>query len=376
MKLSEHKKLGIIINPYAGMGGAVGLKGTDGEDILKKAIQLGAKPISYLRAIEVLNELKGIKSSIKIITYPLEMGENIVKKMGFTPTVIGNIKTGKTTAKDTINAAREMRDLNVKLIIFFGGDGTAQDMLNAISKEIPVLGVPTGVKIHSSCFALNARKAAQIAMRFLWDELPVLEAEVMDVDEQAFRDGILSTELKGYLLVPYEPSLLQESKMATPTTIDEKENQIRVARHVIRHFKNDLYYILGPGSTVKTICELLKIDKSLLGVDVIYNKKLIAKDVNEKELLKIINSNLSKIIVSPIGQQGIILGRGNLQISPKVINKVGKENLIIIATHYKISNLPNGCMMIDTRDLDLDAKLKGYIRVIVDNNELRIVKIK
>ncbi|MHA1269591.1 MAG: ATP-NAD kinase family protein [Candidatus Helarchaeota archaeon] len=369
-------KLGFIINPYAGMGGAVGLKGTDGKLILKKAIEMGAKPISHLRAIEMLNKLNPVKDRLEIITYPHEMGEDIVKKLEFNYTVIGDIKKGNTTAMDTIKAAREMKDMSVKLIVFFGGDGTAQDILKAIDQNIPVLGVPTGVKIHSSCFAINPEKAAQITIKFLWDELPLHEAEVMDVDEEAFREGLLSTELKGYLIVPYEPSLLQGSKLATPTSIDEKENQLRAAKHIIDRFENDCYYILGPGTTVKAICDVLDLDKSLLGVDVIYNKRLIAKDVNEKELLEIINDKPAKIIVSPIGRQGIILGRGNLQISPKVIKKVGKKNLIIVATHYKISNLPNNYLVVDTRDSDLDSELRGYVRVIIDSNELRIVKIK
>ena len=374
--MTELKKIGFIINPYAGMGGAVGLKGTDGAEILKKAIELGAKPVSHLRAIEFLDHIKCIKSAIEIITYPYEMGQDILKKFDFKYKVIGKINKGKTTAQDTINAARQMKDLNVKLIIFFGGDGTAQDILTAIDQEIPVLGVPTGVKIHSSCFALNPRNAAQITIKFLWDEIPLHEAEVMDVNEQAFREGRLSAELKGYLIVPYEPSLLQGSKMATPETIDEKENQRRIAKHVIRELEDNIYYILGPGTTVKTICELLGVSGTLLGVDILYNKKIIAKDVNEKEILEIIDDKPAKIIISPIGRQGIILGRGNLQISPTVIRKIGKENLIIIATHYKISNLPNGCLMVDTRDPSLDSELKGYVKVIVDLNELRIVKIK
>ncbi|MHA1311596.1 MAG: ATP-NAD kinase family protein [Candidatus Helarchaeota archaeon] len=372
----SEKKLGFIINPYAGMGGAVGLKGTDGKQILKKAIELGAKPISHLRAIEMLNELSAIKDKLDILTYPFEMGADVLKKLVFNYRVVGEITRGKTTAMDTINAARKMEKMGVKLIIFFGGDGTAQDILRAVAQNVPVLGVPTGVKIHSSCFAINPKNAAQITIRFLWDELPLHEAEVMDVDEEAFREGVLSTELKGYLMVPYEPSLLQESKMATPTSIDERENQIRAARHIIHHFENDYYYILGPGSTVKTICDVLGVDKSLLGVDIIYQNKLVAKDVNEDDLLKIINNNKAKIIVSPIGRQGIVLGRGNLQISPKVLRKVGKENLIIVATHYKLSNLPKGHMVVDTRDPNLDSELRGYVRVIVDTNEIRIIKIE
>ncbi|MBD3227306.1 MAG: ATP-NAD kinase [Candidatus Lokiarchaeota archaeon] len=358
------------------MGGAVGLKGTDGKNILEKARKLGAEPISHLRAEEFLKVLTPVRSAIDVITYPKEMGGKIVKKMGFKPKIIGEIKSGRTSADDTIKAARKMKEIGVKLIVFCGGDGTAQDILKAVSKDIPVLGIPTGVKIHSSCFALNAKKGAQITMKFLWEELPLTEAEVMDVDEEAFREGMLSTDLKGYLMVPYEPSLLQESKLATPTNIDEKENQRRVAKHVIRHFQDEYYYILGPGTTVKSISDILGIDKSLLGVDVLYEGKLVAKDVNEKELLNILDDNPVKIVVSPIGRQGIIFGRGNLQISPKVIKRVGKENIIILATHYKISNLPGGCMMVDTRDSELDSELKGYMRVIVDSNELRIVKIK
>lgn len=373
--MSKDKELGLIINPIAGLGGAVGLKGTDGKDILEKALELGAKPTSHLRAIEVLKELTAVKGAIDLITYPSEMGEDIAKDLGFNPIVIGEINLGHTTAQDTIDAAREMREMEVKLILFCGGDGTAQDILKAVGQDIPVLGIPTGVKIHSSCFSINAKKASQIAIKFLWDELPLTEAEVMDVDEEAFRDGFLSTELKGYLKVPYEPSLLQESKLATPTTIDERENQKRVAKNVIRNFEPNVYYILGPGTTVKAICDVLDIDKSLLGVDIIYNKKLIKKDVSEEEILQIINDNPTKIVISPIGRQGIILGRGNLQLSPIVIKKVGKENLIIVATHYKISNLPKGHMMVDTRDSELDSELRGYIRVIIDSNELRIVKI-
>lgn len=372
----EFRKLGFIINPIAGMGGAVGLKGTDGKKILEKAKKLGAEPISHIRAQEFLKVLTPVKSAIQLITYPKEMGGKLVKNMGFDPKIIGAIESGNTSAADTIKAAREMKDLGVKLIVFCGGDGTAQDILKAVSKDIPILGIPTGVKIHSSCFALNAKKAAQITMKFLWEELPLTEAEVMDVDEEAFREGLLSTDLKGYLMVPYEPSLLQESKLATPTNIDEKENQKRVAKHVVKHFEDNYYYILGPGTTVKTISDILNIDKSLLGVDIVYSKELVAKDVNEKELLRIIDGNPTKIIVSPIGRQGIIFGRGNLQISPEVIKRVGKENIIILATHYKISNLPGGCMMVDTRDSELDSELRGYMRVIVDSNELRIVKIK
>ena len=125
------------------------------------------------------------------------------------------------------------------------------------------------------------------------------------------------------------------------------------------------------------VAKELEFEKTLLGVDICRNKKLIAKDVNESEILQIISSNKAKIVVSPIGNQGIILGRGNLQISPKVIRNAGKENIIVIATRYKLTSLPRAFLRVDTRDMELDETFKNsYIRVIVDYNEIRIVKIK
>ncbi|MHA1649484.1 MAG: ATP-NAD kinase family protein [Candidatus Helarchaeota archaeon] len=325
----------------------------------------------------MLKALKPIKSKLQIYTFPAEMGENEVNAVGLTPIVVGTINPGKTTAQDTIKAAKLLRNHNVALIVFVGGDGTAQDILKAVDQEIPVLGCPSGVKIHSSCFAVNPEACARIIMRFLWEELPLRDAEVIDVNEEAFRNNQLKVELKGYLTVPYEPYLLQGEKMTSPLTINEQDNQKMIANYIIENMENDVYYILGPGTTVRAIADVLEFEKTLLGVDICLNKKLIAKDVNETQILQIISGKKAKIIISPIGNQGFILGRGSLQISPKVIQEVGKENIIVIATRYKLSSLPQGFLRIDTRDKNLDASFKNsYIRVIVDYNEIRIVKIQ
>ncbi|HUY00070.1 MAG TPA: ATP-NAD kinase family protein [Candidatus Deferrimicrobium sp.] len=338
---------------------------------------LGSKPVSSMRAREMLRILTPLKNKLKIFTFSAEMGENELIDEGFEPIVIGTILSGKTTSQDTINAARRLIEQNVQFIVFVGGDGTAQDILIAIGQEVPVLGCPSGVKIHSSCFAFNPEACARIIMRFLWEELPIREAEVIDVNEEAFRNNQLDVELKGYLIVPYEPYLLQGGKMVSPLTIDEHDNQIMIAKYVVENMEDDIYYILGPGTTIRGIAEVIGFEKTLLGVDICCNKTLIAKDVNEKQILQTISNNKAKIVVSPIGNQGIILGRGNLQISPEVIWKVGRENIIVIATRYKIANLPRGFLRVDTRDINLDNTLKNsYIRVIVDYNEIRIIKIK
>jgi len=374
-KVMEGKiwKIGFIVNPIAGMGGIVGLKGTDGEEILKKAIELGAQPVAPRRAKEVLKNLLRLKKQLKLITYPHEMGENEAISVSFSPLVIGNITPGQTTAEDTKRAAKDMKKLRVELIVFCGGDGTACDIYEAIGDSIPVIGVPTGVKMHSAVFAVNPKAAAEVVIKFLTEGLPLRQAEVMDIDEEAFRAGILSAKLKGYLLVPYEPELIQGVKTSSPLTDEEEENKVAIARYIVENMDSDTFYILGPGTTTKAIADLLGVEKTLLGVDVIKNGKTIAKDIGEKEILKIIDEHKSKIIITPIGNQGFIFGRGNQQISPRVIRKVGIKNIIVIATKYKLSTIKY--LRVDTGDEHLDKELKGYIRVVTDYNEEKIVKV-
>jgi len=372
--VSDERKIGLIVNPIAGMGGKVGLKGTDGEEILKKAIKLGSEPISQYRTKQFLKQLSAVKNVIKILTYPGSMGENITKEMGFTPEVIGKITGDKTTAADTKKAAQLMKENEVKLIVFVGGDGTARDVFDAVNQDLPVIGVPSGVKIYSSCFAIKPQAAARISMKFLWEELPLRQAEVLDIDEISYREkNKLNIKFHGYLIAPFEPTLLQESKLASPFTVDEHENQIAIARHVIQDMDSDTHYLLGPGTTVMAISELLNQEKTLLGVDILHDKKIIAKDVNEQQIINQIQDKKAKVIVSPIGRQGMILGRGNQQISPKVIKIIGKENIIVISTRYKIGTIKS--LKVDTQDPALDEELKGFMRVIVDFNELRMIKI-
>ena len=173
-------KVGFIINPIAGMGGSVGLKGTD--SVLEEAIKRGAKPIAEKRAIEFL---KALKKEIEFYTCSSKMGENALKKVGKKAKII--YKTPKhTTAEDTKKAAREMAK-KVDLIVFVGGDGTACDVYDAINSSIPILGVPSGVKMYSAVFAFTPKDAAEIVEEF--EDLPLEEREIMDIDEDAFRKG-------------------------------------------------------------------------------------------------------------------------------------------------------------------------------------------
>lgn len=362
------KRIGLIVNPLAGIGGRVGLKGSDGDEIVQQALSLGAEKVSPRRAIETLQALYSIQNQLQIVTYPNEMGENEAIECGYTPIILGSISPGRTTAKDTRQAAVDLVDYGVDLIVFVGGDGTARDIYEAINSKAPSLGVPAGVKIHSSVFAINPHRAAELIKAFLHGLAPVREMEVMDIDEDLFRKGLVSARLYGYLIVPYERRLIQGAKAAS---VGSGESLQAIAQAVVDDMDDDTYYILGPGSTIKAIGDELNIDKTLLGVDVVYQKRLVGKDLNEQQLLELIRGKKAKIVVTIIGGQGYIFGRGNQQISPRVIQQVGKQNLIVISTKNKLLSLP-GPLLVDTGDPECDRSLSGYIRVITGYTEVSV----
>ncbi len=359
-----NKTLGFIINPIAGMGGAVGLKGTDGQQTLKQAQTLGATPIATKRAQTFLTELLAAKPHLNLIVGAANMGETEAKKLGYTCRVIGETKP-KTTSEDTQTIAKTILEASVDLLVYCGGDGTTRDIQKVIGMNLPVIGVPTGVKMHSALFATSPQAAARVVLEYLWRGLPLQEAEVMDIDEQAFREGHLSAKLYGYMLSPFEPHLIQSNKMQSPLTENEIENQAAIALYVIEEMQPETLYIMGPGTTTRTVADLLDQKKTLLGVDLYLNKQLIAQDVNEKQILTHITNKPTKILVTPIGGQGFIFGRGNQQISPKVICQVGTNNIFVIATKSKLAKLKY--LRIDTGVQKLDDTFRqSGIRVIVD----------
>lgn len=371
------KKIGIIVNPVAGMGGRVGLKGSDGKDILVKAIELGAKPECPYKAEIAISQLREFKKeSLEIITYPDAMGENEVRAIGFKPIVIGEIQKGRTTNDDTIKAAKDMYNLGVDLILFAGGDGTARNVLDAVGEKIPVLGIPAGCKIHSAVYAINPKAAGKLVVEFLEGKVRDLkESEVMDIDEDAFRKGILKAKLYGYMKVPNEKRMVQNLKSGSG--YGEEAALDLVARYIAFNLEKDVLYIMGSGSTIRGVMNKLELKNTLLGVDLVCNNKLIANDVNENEILKYLDDyKKSKIIITVIGGQGYLFGRGNQQLSPNVIRKVGKKNILVIATKNKMYSLFGQPLLVDTGNEDLDEELSGYIKVTVGYDEAVMFNVK
>lgn len=370
----QKKRLGVIVNPIAGMGGRVGLKGTDGVEIVTKARQLGASPESPRRAVEALRVIHRIKDQIEVLTYPQEMGENEAKESSFLPTTLGSIRSGETTPQDTQQAAKNMKNMGVDLLLFAGGDGTARDIYSAVGHELTVLGIPAGVKMHSAVYAVNPRQAGEVAINFLTNTEPsVIEAEVMDIDEVAFREGVVAAKLYGYLRIPEERQFIQSVKSGGIQS--EKQHVEGIADDLASGLEEDCLYIFGPGTTTRDILAHLGLEKTLLGVDVVLNRQLIAKDVNEQQLIRLIDGKKAKVVVTVIGGQGYILGRGNQQISPEIIRKLGKENIIVVATKEKLASLRGKPLLIDTGDEAVDKMLNGYVRVITGFGEYSVYKV-
>lgn len=367
------KRIGVIINPIAGMGGPVGLKGSDGEAILRKAMELGAKPESPNRAIETLKIISTMKDQIEVLAFPKEMGESELIEAGFKPKVIGKIKSGSTTSEDTLNAAKSMLDQGVDLLIFAGGDGTARNIYSVVKDSIPCLGIPAGVKIHSGVYAINPVSAGTAAVKFLQCNMKkTTDAEVMDLDEEEYRKGNVSAKLYGYMKVPDNTKCVQKVKVRSSSTAVSNYD---IAHKIVDDMEKDVFYIIGPGTTTRSIIEVLQEKNTLIGVDVVKNKKVIINDVTEEILYNMIKGEKVKIIITAIGGQGHILGRGNQQISPRIIKEVGKENIVVVATKEKLIKLGNNPLLVDTGDSHLNEEISGFTRVIISYGEITIRKI-
>lgn len=355
------------------------MKGTDGEVILKKARELGAEPVAHERARETIKLISELKIDIHWLTCARDMGEDVLKASGYMVGedfgVVHNISE-MSTAQDTKNACSKFREKKVDLILFCGGDGTARDIYSVIGKEIPIIGIPAGVKMFSAVFAVNPSSAAEVVLGFFRNEYKTIEAEIMDIDEDAYREGSLDAELFGYAQTPYEETLVQSGKSVYGGANEETAKE-EIARYVVELMEEnkDNLFILGAGSTVEAIGKELGVEKTLLGVDCVKNGKLVATDVNEKQLLQLLeNEEKATIIIGIIGSQGFVFGRGNQQISPAVIKKVGIEGIKIVATPTKMSQTPK--LMVDTGDNDMDRMLSGYHKVIIGYHEMRMAKIK
>ncbi len=358
-------KLGVIINPYAGLGGSVGLKGSDGEAIRSEAFARGAEQRAPARMQRTLESISELNQQIEVICFAGDMGEVAAKNAGFIPRIIGVAKNNPSEAEDTCAAAQALMNEQADLILFAGGDGTARLIADVVGTVQPVLGVPSGVKMHSGVYAISPEAAGEILKQLLTGKLVnIAERDVKDIDEEAFRNGQVRARFYGTLLVPEDSQNLQQVKNAG-TERDELA-QLDVAQEMIDQLQPDTLYLVGPGSTTHLFLQELGLEGSLLGVDLLLNNKLIALDVSAPQIVQQLDNFTGqvKIIITAIGGQGHILGRGNQQFTPAIVRRIGKDNIYIIAARGKILALDGRPLLVDTNDPQLDKQLVGYWPVI------------
>lgn len=369
-------KVGFVVNPVAGMGGAVALKGTDGEETLRRALALGAVPSSATRAKEAVKIFSEVAAGHQFLTASGCMGESLLTQCGLSVSVIWETG-GRTTQADTKKAVSIMLKEGIELLIFAGGDGTARDVCSVIECSVPVIGIPAGVKVHSAVYANKPESAGVLVRNVLLGETKkYIEAEVMDIDEDLFRENIVRTKLYGYMRVPDDRKFMQDRK--TGGVGKESYETDAAAAWVIDQMRHGAVYLIGSGSTTAKIMTRMGLKSTLLGVDAVDDGQLLAADVNEKEIIEILeqyDKSDRYLVITLIGGQGHIFGRGNQQLSPNVLRMLQKENIIIIAAPSKMAQLFGRPLISDTGDAELDSLYRGYVAVAVGYDRKLMVRV-
>jgi len=384
-------RLGLVVNPLAGIGGPLGLKGSDGDTIVEKAISLGAQCLANQRVQVALLQLQDYKDEIEWFSAPGIMGEASLVECGFLPTVVGVLENDKTTARDTQYFTKALIEKKLDLLLFAGGDGTARNIFDAISHEPNVdeaniyktnaykksghrqlvLGIPAGVKMHSGVYAISPQAAARIVLEFLASKpVSISVQEVRDIDEEKLRAGKINSQYYGELLVPNDDRYVQQVKNSGE--LDESAMQIEIATGIIDEMDNEALYIIGAGTTPKALMDELGLANTLLGVDVILGRELIASDIGAPELLSLLERypyHPTKIVMTATGGQGHIIGRGNQQLSSVLLKKVGKDNICLVITPNKLAALNGRPLLMDSGDLVLDCEWSGWISIITGYQE-------
>ncbi|NON61498.1 ATP-NAD kinase family protein [Acidianus sp. RZ1] len=340
-------KVGLIVNPYAGSGGRIGLKGSD--NIRVENPEIPSRVERFLRSV----------GDFSFYVPKGKMGESYFLKINKKRVII-DAGGDNSSSDDTVKSSEILSEI-VDIIVFVGGDGTARDVAKGLKRDIPILGIPGGVKMHSGVFASSPETAGFLISLFSLNEAKIKKAEILDVDEDEYRKGKYVTKLFAIATTIDYQGVTVPSKEEIRT---EEEDLQGIAEEVIANIR-DAYYIMGPGYTVKFIERKLGYSTSFLSTDLFNGKKLIKENVSYSDLLQITGELF--VIVSPIGGQGFLFGRGNQEIGPEVLRRSGKNNIIVVASKQKIEKL--NCLWIDTGDVEVDKMLRGVYKVIIGYNE-------
>lgn len=373
-------RVGIVVNPDAGLGGRLGFKGSDGR--AKEARAAGAEDRAGPRMLQCLNKLESLlisslnRGKVKPEIYALDgrMGGNWIpnkyNSIGDTPST--------TSAEDTNNLVKQLIDCDVDVILYAGGDGTTRDIVNALGEQkIPLIGVPGGVKMHSGCFATTPNAAAEVLFSFIIGDLMSSITEVMDLDEEVYLTGSWKVRMYGEALTPASPRFMQGAKQQVERSSEEEIIE-GLANHIDELISNNpnLMVVWGSGGTLRLIGQLIGHELTLLGIDIQHENKIHA-DLNEQELIQILSSHDGEklLLLSPMGGQGFLIGRGNLQLSPDVLRIIGVESILGVATPAKLMGLSH--VRIDTGDesLDDEFRTRKFVKMLQGYRTTRVIRV-
>lgn len=369
---AHHLRLGLVVNPWAGIGGPAGLKGSDDRALIDEACENGATKRASGRVIRCLMRLHELcQRSVSLVTAAGDMGESDAKHAGFAPQVVG-LNDGLsasdktiTEAADTQAAVDAMLAQGIDLLVFVGGDGTARDVCARVGNQVPVLGIPSGVKMHSGVFAVSPEAAAEVIHAAVKGALVDIRLqEVRDIDEAALRQGIVKSRYFGEMRVPEFGHFVQGTKNGGQEVEELVLDDIAADLH--ERLEPETLYLIGAGTTPKALMDVLGLPNTLLGIDVIQNEALIAADQSAPQLEQLLSEYDGPVvaILSITGGQGSLIGRGNQQLSPSVLTRIGRDNIWVLATKSKIKQLDGRPLLMDSNDRALDDAWSGYIDVV------------
>ena len=368
--------IGFVINPLAGIGGSVALKGSDGADTVEQALAKGGALKAQHRGAIALEKIISVKDKIQFICFDGSMGAELLAQLDLRFEVVGETAALTTSPTDTVNAISAFIAHGVDLILFVGGDGTARDIYSAIDHTTPVLGIPSGVKMHSGVFALSPNTAGEIIRLLITGAMvSVSFQEVRDIDEAAYRQERVMSRYFGEMLVPDMPRYLQATKVSG---VEVEELVVAdIAADLVNDIDNNGLYLVGAGTTAASFMNELSLPNSLLGIDVVMAGQLLLADATEQQLLEQlqIHSGDIKLVISVTGGQGFLFGRGNQQLSPAVIRAVGVDNLMILATKSKLKALAGRPLLVDTGDRSLDLELAGLYQVVTGYHDRVLYRV-
>lgn len=361
---SNRLRLGLVVNPMAGIGGPAGLKGSDDRILVDQALERGAEKRAAGRVVRCLERLMELSpNAVQLFTADGVMGKEYADAASISAQIVYQ-PSANTSAEDTRNAVTALIEVHIDMLLFVGGDGTARDVCAVIEDRVPVLGIPSGVKMHSGVFAISPEAAAEVVNAAVHADLVDLRLqEVRDIDEAAFREGVVKSRYFGEMKVPEFGHFVQGTKNGgrevEALVLDD------IAADLRERMEPDTLYLVGAGTTPKALMDELGLENSLLGVDAVLDEELVAKDQSATQLEALVAEHEGPVavILSITGGQGSLIGRGNQQLSPAVLRRAGRDNIWVLATKTKIRELDGRPLLMDSNDVQLDREWSGYIEV-------------